>query len=351
MNILRNNILSNDDSGYDETFLVLYTLPMACKYSENCKFYWLSDERFENSVNLDWPPQFQGKEKYIFIVGSVSINGILCLKHGFTRTYQVVLWNPTTGETKVIPPSPIENRRPDRDSWRFLHGFGYDHVNDDYKVIQMIDYFPDDQDDEDNMVWEDRSYDPLWEIYSLKSNSWKKFDVDMRNCYYYSELRGIGLYTDGVFHWWARSASKNIEECLMSFDFSKEVMFTTLVPLNIDGGFDVGFVERHLVSLNGSIALISNYKKESTFCISVLAKLGVRESWMNLFTVGPLPFVDFPNGVGKKNNILFYIKDEDLVCVDLKTQMIKDIGVRGFSFFTHVGKYKKSFLPIGGIIN
>jgi hypothetical protein len=133
-------------------------------------------------------------------------------------------------------------------------------------------------------------------------------------------------------------AYKNIEECLLSFDFSKEVIFTTSVPLNMDGGFDVGCMERHLVSLNGSIALISNYKKKVTFCISVLGKLGVRESWINLFIVGPLPSIEFPNGVGKKNNIqvLFYIKDGELVCVDLKTQMIKEIRVRGFKFYALV---------------
>ncbi|XP_045833124.1 F-box protein CPR1-like [Trifolium pratense] len=344
MNMLRNNILLNDDSYYDETFMVRYTP----KYSERCNFYWLSDEGFANSVHLDWPSQFQEDYIHIFIVGSVSINGILCLKHGFTRTSQVVLWNPTTSETKVIPPSPIENRRPDRNPWHFLHGFGYDHVSDDYKVIQMIEYFPGYQGD---MIWEDRSYDPSWEIYSLKTNSWKKLDIDMQNCYYYSPLQGNGLYADGVFHWWAISKLKNIEECMVSFDFSEEVMCTTLMPLNTDGGFDVGYVERHLVSLNESIALISKYKKESTFCISVLAKLGERESWINLFTVGPLLSMEYSNIVGMKNNTLFYRRDGELVCVDLKTQMIKELGVKGDRFHFHVGKYKKSFLPIRGIIN
>jgi hypothetical protein len=52
-----------------------------------------------------------------------------------------------------------------------------------------------------------------------------------------------------------------------------------------------------------------------------------------------------------KNNILFYIRDEELVCVDLKTKMIKELGVRGYKFYFHVGNYKKSFLLIRGIIN
>ena len=239
MKMYCNNILSNDHSYYDDSFLVLHKLRRTEEDYSHCEFYWLSDDRFENWVKLDWPPQFQENDIDIFIVGSVSINGILYLKQGFKHTHQVVLWNPTTSESKVIPTSPVENIRLNRTPWFFLHGFGYDHFSDDYKLVQMIDYFPDnDPINGEVLIWEDRSYDPLWEIYSLKSNSWKKLDIDMRNCYYYTSLRGIGLYTDGVFHWWAKSESKNIEECLLSFDFCNEVLFTTPLPSNMDGRFD-----------------------------------------------------------------------------------------------------------------
>ncbi|AET00850.2 putative F-box domain-containing protein [Medicago truncatula] len=354
-----NNILCNDHSDYDDTFLILHKLPFNYYHGQHCEFYLLSSERLENRVKLDWPPQFQEIDTNIYVVGCVSINGILCLKQGFKYTRQVVLWNPTTRESKVIPPSPVENIRPNRTPFFFLHGFGYDHVSDDYKVVQMIDYFPDnDPDDEEDLIWEDRSYDPLWEIYSLKSNSWKKLEFDMRNCYYYTPLRGIGLYTDGMFHWWAKSESKNIEECLLSFDFSNEELFKTPIPSNMDGNFNVEFVERHLALLNGTITLISSYREEATFRLSILGKLGVRESWINLFIVGPFheqfgssfPFFVSPIGLGKKNNIVFLNKrDNKIVWVDLKTQMIEELGVEGDKFRCHIGKYKKSFLPIEGI--
>jgi hypothetical protein len=53
--------------------------------------------------------------------------------------------------------------------------------------------------------------------------------------------------------------------------------------------------------------------------------------------LGPYLLSNFPNVVGMKNNILFYIRDEELVCVDLKTKMIKELGVRGCKFYFHVG--------------
>ncbi|MCH92410.1 F-box protein, partial [Trifolium medium] len=109
----------------------------------------------------------------------------------------IVLWNPATGEYKLVPRShqPYENiefnPRP--------LAFGYDHVTDDYKVIRIAQYpiyfegnwiclldtdnlfwkkdsaFPYD----DDIFWEGwalRVYEPFWEIYSLKNNSWRKLD-------------------------------------------------------------------------------------------------------------------------------------------------------------------------------
>jgi molecular chaperone HtpG len=357
INMYIDNVTGNNHSYYDDTFLILHKLlPKTHRYRTHCEFYWLSGEKFENRVKLDWPPPFQNDDTNIYIVGSISINGILCLKQGFKCTRQLVLWNPTTRESKVIPPSPLENVPPDRNAWFVLHGFSYDHVSDDYKVIQMTDFCPDYSDDEgEDLKWENRSYDPLWEIYSLKSNSWKKLKFDMRNCYYYSELRGIGLYVDGFFHWVAKSESKYDEECLLSFDFSNEVVLTTPMPSSTDdsiGRFAVRFLVRHLVLLNGSIALISTYSKTNNFRISILGKLGVRESWINLFNVTPLPFIGFPIGVGSRNNIVFLIKSsKELSWIDLRTRMIEKLGFKGDRNGCHIGKYKKSFLDIGRINN
>ncbi|CAJ2664149.1 unnamed protein product [Trifolium pratense] len=285
-NMYINNIIGNNYSYYDDTFLVLHKLlPKTDRYRNHCEFYWLSGDKFENRVKLDWPPPFQNDDDdtNIYIVGSVSINGIL-----FVSNKDLDVPINSYCETRLFmnlrsfPPSPVENIPHDRNPWFVLHGFGYDHVNDDYKIIQMIDFSPDYSDDEgEDLTQKDRSYNPLWEIYTLRSNSWKKLNVDMRNYYYYSKLRGIRVYMDGFFHWWAKSVSKNIEECLLSFDFSNEVVLTTPMALNINDSFDrfdVRFAERHLVLLNGSIALISTYLKAATYLISILGKPGVRES-------------------------------------------------------------------------
>ncbi|XP_058758790.1 putative F-box protein At3g16210 [Vicia villosa] len=355
INMYINHLTRYNHSSHGDKFLVLHKL-LPGEFVENidswhCEFYWVSNDKFENWVKLDWPSQFQNDDCNIYIVGSVSINGILCLKQRL-KTRQLVLWNPITGEAKVIPPSPVENNPSDNPSpWRFLHGFGYDHVSDDYKVVQMIDYnvryrYGD-------LIRRDRLYDPLWEIYNLKTNSWKKLDFDMGDCNDFSISGSIGVYMDGLYHWWAKSESKNIEEYLLSFDFSTEMLIKRPMPTDIDG-----LVERNLVMLNGSIALISSYPETTAFGISILGKLGVGESWINLIIVGSLPFVEFPIEIGKSNNVIvsnenatrLILLDRVLVWVDLSTQMIGMLHVNRDELGScQMGRYKKSFDPIGTI--
>jgi hypothetical protein len=99
-------------------------------------------------------------------------------------------------------------------------------------------------------------------------------------------------------------------------------------------GFDV-----QLTVLNGSIALISNQKGTASYQISTLGEFGVEESWIRLFDVELLSCA-WPIGAGKKGNIFFLEKDEEVACFDLTTGLIEDIG---FNAVYQVIHYKKAF--------
>ncbi|CAJ2636617.1 unnamed protein product [Trifolium pratense] len=63
----------------------------------------------------------------------------------------------------------------------------------------------------------------------------------------------------------------------------------------------------NLAVLNRSIALFS-YHEDATFHISILVEFGMKESWRTwtkLLTVGSLPCVKHPLGVGSKGEIFF----------------------------------------------
>jgi molecular chaperone HtpG len=352
MNMLRKHFLSNNHhSNSGVTFLLLQ------KEEPHVldKFYLLSNDKFENRVKLDLPPPIHGVDGIVYFLSSSSINGILCLgqdaSRGMVSIFRVVLWNPATAEYMVIPPSPDEYVPPYRDPSFMFHGFGYDHVRDDYKLIRYISFFNVTDEDED-VPWEDRSYDPLLEIYSLRSNSWRILEIDMHDiaqCSYDQTFLGTGVYMDGVCHWWGNNDSYHSRGLLVSFDFSNEVLFTT--PMLLDMGERCDFViERRLVVLNESIALISNCFKTTTFHILILGELGIKELWIKLFIVETIPFIECPIGFGKKG-ICFKQKNDELVWIDINNQIIDEIGVKAERYTFQMGIYKESFLSIEGINN
>jgi F-box interacting protein len=300
--------------------------------------YSLSGKNFENSVKLDWPkPWSDDEDDFCFgIMGSASVNGILCLftSHGHGTDWKLILWNPSTNEFKAIPSSPAESK----DFYAFgdvtlhHHLVGYDCIKDDYKVIRFIDCDVDDYD----FYFE--PFFPFWEIYSLSSNLWREIDVDMP-LFYHNENDPL-VSMDGVSHWWNKDETHTY---LVSFDFSNESFTTTPIPSYIDD--DSFMVRRDLVILNGSIAFILKYEMTSTIHISILGELGVKESWTKLFIVGPLPYFDYPIGAGKKGKILFRRKDSELVWFDLSTGMIDEIGFTALK--CNMLFHKESILPIG----
>ncbi|GAU21355.1 hypothetical protein TSUD_189420 [Trifolium subterraneum] len=252
INIFRNNLISNSHplygSGDGDVSLVLNQF--VDTYDWN--IYLISGDKFEKKVKLDLPllfhlPQFGVAP--IRVLGS-AINGILCIYDcdGVNKT--TVLWNPATEEKIIIPPGYAEFKSELFSTHIFPHGFGYDHVGDDYKIIQHVDYytaFDENENHLDNL--EDVMIpDPFWEIYSLKM-------------------------------------------------------------------------------LNESVAIITNWKNTTSFQISVLGEIGVKESWIRLFDVELLSSIQGLIGAGEKGNIFFRREDGELLCFDLTTGLTEDIAV------------------------
>jgi molecular chaperone HtpG len=138
-----------------------------------------------------------------------------------------------------------------------------------------------------------------------------------------------------------------VGQCLVSFSLSNEVSFTTPIPPEVDDCFDVSAKWINLAVLNGSIALISYHVKTTTFHVSILGQLGFKESWIKLFMVGPLPYVERPIGVGTKGKIFFIRKDNEVAWFDLSTQMIEVLGytAKSWHFLCMIINYEESIVP------
>ncbi|MCH80732.1 F-box protein [Trifolium medium] len=288
-----------------------------------------------NKVKLNYPPQFYAR-KYVIdffrILGS-AVNGMLCV-YDWHDHKNFVLWNPTTNEIKVVPhvSDRIKNSKVNTVT---LHGFGYDQVRDDYKVIQHVNY-------------DGVRHDSFWEIYSLKSNSWVRlgfggFDIPIRYVSAYGNV-----YMNGMCHWLGDDKIEG--KCVVSFNLSKEMFFITPLPFMCSCFDDDNMhVLNNLFVLNGHFTMITYHKKTTTksFHISILGEFGVKESWVRLFDIGPLSCIEQPIGAGK-NNVFFKKEDGELVCFNLTTGMIEEIGVKGGRCRCQMMIYKKNLHPIGG---
>jgi hypothetical protein len=78
---------------------------------------------------------------------------------------------------------PLKYIPPYRVASIFIQGFGYDHIKNDFKIIRCIHFTRMSEDDlelanvrREDLPWNEISYEPVWEIYSLRCNSWRKLD-------------------------------------------------------------------------------------------------------------------------------------------------------------------------------
>jgi len=273
-------------------------------------FYSFYGERFENKFKLDFSNPHANRFKFHYF-GFGSINGTFCLHQGgyYAKT---LLWNPSTHTIKLIPPTPCELVKlsiPNGEHFfsidytAYLHGFGYDNLRNDYNVFYYVSIKG------EHASYGNMSLDPFWEIYSLRTNSWRILDVfDMP--YSLAGIDGTQVCMDGVCHWLCEEDEDSQDRaCLVSFYLSNEEFFITPIPSYLDDSFDVQALWIKLVVLNGSIALISYHEETINFHISVLSEYGIQESWTKLFIVGLLSFIERPIGVGTKGEIFVIRKD------------------------------------------
>ncbi|CAN0906075.1 F-box/kelch-repeat protein At3g06240 [Linum grandiflorum] len=190
--------------------------------------------------------------EYPRVVG--CCNGIFCLAHtkrasNGNYVHSIILWNPTTSETKIVPPGP---RHPCHSSriGMFLRaqriGFGYDPKTNDYKVVHVLEFVEGSTND-DNIY----DYDPaefyhgptpliFTEVYSLRKGSWKPLNVDAYSLesswmHYMVDHKTIDLRQQWDTSrnekcYWFRCKQSEGVSAVISFDMSTEVFELITIP-------------------------------------------------------------------------------------------------------------------------
>ena len=230
----------------------------------------LFNETLELSGDVDLLQLFQHQVGEVLVIG--ACNGIICLaatlgKDGkrINGYEQLVLWNPATRESKMLPPI---HRPSDLPGYFSDFGFGYDSKTNDYKVVRILPY--------------NSQYEVA--VYSLGADSWRVIDSSPDPSYWIRSSY-FPSYVNGVDHWWAIDTGKVSRPFLISFDMSNEVIQKVLLP-----PIEASSIE-DITAINDSLALILRRDDEldTSFDIWVLNESGVERTWTKLLTIGPIP--------------------------------------------------------------
>ncbi|GER52737.1 F-box protein [Striga asiatica] len=167
---------------------------------------------------------------------------------------QEALWNPTTNELKILPPSPATLDPRYVKIIRNHFGFAYDSTSNDYKVIRFLGRY------------DDLSYSlGAAELYSLKTNSWKGVDFHP-STFHPCGNRFMKINANGTYYW-LNNVDHNF---IQSFTFATEKFDSYRVPMppsNMFNGYK--FCQKRLVEYRGSLGFLAStsmYVDKVNYC-------------------------------------------------------------------------------------
>ncbi|CAA7030983.1 unnamed protein product [Microthlaspi erraticum] len=254
-----------------------------------------------------------------------SVNGLV----GLTNSpVDMALFNPSTRKIHRLPIEPLEF--PDRliTQKYVLYGLGYDSVNDDYKVVRMV---------QRKKIQGDKLVDYEIKVFSLKRNSWRSVDLEFQIqtlffYFYYHVLyrRQNGVQVGKYLHWiLPRRQGLIAMNSIVRFDLTSEEFRTQDYPR------DLWYEERmDLCVLDGYLCSIG-YHEFTHVDVWIKRDYEVEHgSWSKLFRVTK------PDGVESlkfvrpliyskdKSKVLLEINVGKLVWFDLGTRSFQEIGIK-----------------------
>jgi len=218
-----------------------------------------------------------------------SCNGLLAISTGvivFTHPNnlnEITIWNPNTRKHRIIPflplPIPILNYDDDKCSL-CVHGFGFDQITGDYKLLR-ISHLVDPQ---------NPFYDPQVRLFSFKTNSWKiipAMPYDLQHFY------DLGVFVENSIHWiMTKKKFGGLHPCLIvAFNLTLEIFNEVPLPDEIGEEVNGESFDVHVAVLGECLCITVDYKTKID--VWVMKEYGCRDSWCKLFTMAELCF-DLP---------------------------------------------------------
>ncbi|KAL2928690.1 F-box protein CPR1 [Bienertia sinuspersici] len=258
-----------------------------------------------------------------------SCNGLLCL---YNEKEDLAIWNPLTGRCHKIPITKYQSPKGSNVFHTFVYGFGYDSINDDYKVVRVLelysydkrrhDYFYDEFSDSES----DTCSGSEVQVYSLKAKCWrsiKSFPLSL--CYICP-----GVLANGALHWVANKNqdTDSIYESILSFDLGSEECRIVPQPNYADIHF-----HRSLWVLGGSLCILCHYPRRGVD-IWVMKDYEMN-TWCKLISITqPKPIKSFeyikPLAYSKNGTeVLLDLDYKKLIWYNMSKKTIRDVNISG----------------------
>ncbi|XP_027166291.1 F-box/kelch-repeat protein At3g23880-like [Coffea eugenioides] len=243
-------VFSKDSEGYSAKYFSINSL--------------LNEKEATDVVQLDhWPAGFT--HEYVTNLG--SCNGLLCIasisQTSFpwilhARNCNFFLWNPSVGKIKILPNLGTQLND---DCCYVGYGFGYDEVNDDYKVMGIIC---------------SRTAQRTLYVYTTKTGIWRRtaenFHGDIPwDC-------SPGAFVNGRLHWALKKRTNGSD--VVSFDLATEKFGMLDGPYH-DNSY--AYVKIFEASLG---MFVDKVEGNSGVCeVWVMKDYGVTDSWTKVFAL------------------------------------------------------------------
>ncbi|XP_047337835.1 F-box/kelch-repeat protein At3g23880-like [Impatiens glandulifera] len=274
----------------------------------------------ESSITgLNYP--WVNPHRSVRIIGSV--NGLVCLSL-LSVEASLYVWNPCTGKAQRLPHYGTEI-----DVGRIVsYGFGYDEVNDDYKVVVIYLLGI-----SNSIEW---NYMPEGKIYGLKSGLWSRIE----NVYKRSQVYALCTYVSGSLNWEAAGG------LIVSFDLSKETWSVISRPVYLKEeraiwGLNIG-------NLDGKLCQLFYLEEMMKIDLWVMKVFGKVESWSKMYSISYQCEIDTFKYcasliIFSKNKVLMLI-GSDLMLYNLETKTVTQPDIQNLSNFLDVATYVESLV-------
>ncbi|XP_059645943.1 F-box protein CPR1-like [Cornus florida] len=264
----------------------------------------------------------------------VSFHGLVVLCNPYYE--DVTLWNPSTRKHLKLPVSQVEFPRGCSMIDFIVFGLGYDSVNDDYKLVSMVQFEGKDDD----------SFHSEVKVYSLKLNTWRR----VQDFPYYLEQKFLpGMTINGALHWVMTRKPKSDKAILIAaFDLALEEYRLVPQPDFLDKNFQF-----NIDTLGGCLCVNCNYAGVRVD-IWVMKEYGVKESWTKLFSVAqPSMIRSFsyvrPLAYSKSGQEVLLERDSArLFWYDFRRKIIRNIQIRGLERLVEANLCVESLVPLHG---